>query len=127
MTAEAAIYQFIKSVVPESYRYKAPTPNVGDYVVLDFISDVTPYSKDIAEDTRPGNKIRAQVKSYSSDNSIARQMIDSIEVELRKIDGLVYDNVLLKAANDAGVIPGYSPTTDRYSYILDFTTFVKVS
>lgn len=124
MSIEQAIYNHIKSVVPQTYRIKAPT-DATDYVVIDFITDTTAYNKDINVDIRPGNKVHLQAKSYSNDQSVAKSMINTIEQCIRTIHNDHYDGVILKSAYDTGTMPGYSPIPERFTYLIDIYIYTK--
>ncbi len=127
MNIEEAVYNHIKATIAATYRKKAPTPGTGSYVVIDMISDVTQYNKDISAATKPGSRCRVQIKTYSASDSDSYSLISQVETIIRSIHNNVYSNVTLLHATDEGTTAGYNPTNQRYFYNIDAYIHAKVT
>jgi hypothetical protein len=125
MNIETLIYEVFYSEIEETYRYMAPTPGTGSYVVLDMVSDTTPMSKDISTSIQPGSRIRMQAKIYSSDADAARDLLSIVQSIIRTTTNHVVSDAQrsykwLHAQDPFGVLGGYNSKDKRFYYITDF-------
>lgn len=120
------ILAIFRTVMPDTYWYKSPTPGTGTYAVLDIISDIGSMSKDIAIAPHVPQKLRLQCKVYSDDPTQSRANTESLQNLIRTtVNNAATGVEWIHAQDDRGIQGGFDPRAERFYYIIDFFIWYK--
>jgi len=125
MSIEAVVYDKIKAEITETYRKMSPTPGIGDYVVVESISEVTEGSKDISKMPFPGATSKMQAKVYGSNYNTVQSYKNTCLNIIRTTENHIASGLIWSHSMDDSVLSSYTKSDQRYQEIILFTIHYK--
>jgi hypothetical protein len=132
LSIQTHLLQLIKqNICQEVFLFKSPTPGIGEFIIIDPLSDISPQNKDAT--ITQGGRYRFQIKVYSDDSEMARNLLIQTRQYLRGISNSYINepladipgNSFIEFIQEAGSFAGYGPIENRFYYILEIFVYYK--